>query len=1051
MDRQRAGTVATTTSPSALGTTTALAVAVIGQLALLDAAVETVFAGSPVRWSIALPAIAFFALSIFLWRPGGPLLRRRGPAGAAAWSVGGLLLLLVASAWLPGGQADGVRLLLQRTPTLLMAVTAAAVTLAAVVLVRVCAPLPAIPRLIACGAFMAVAAYALVALGVALYNGVPYAALFHGGAVWQRLPRWLQGTFLATMGLVPAAIIVAALRFVGQLRRKLPAWSVGFQAVALCMSFVMALAGVRLPEVADGAMSSTAGGTDSLPLGQQALARPATEAEKRAALGRAVERLPRYFQALDAVAKEIARDTFDPQAVVEKVGRVPDKLFGWVRDNTYWVPYQGALRGPTGVLMDRLGNSLDRSLLLAELLRVAGHDVRLARATFPHQQAKDLLAKVRPMPQAAAPASGPSSTDQAEQSIAKFAADHQLDLEELRTSWQRQVVTGQQQAEELAKLAAGPTAAMLRDVPKPQAAAGADPDGVAAMVDHWWVQWQQDGKWVDLDPLLPDAQPDAALLSTLQTIPWRPTPGRLPLEASLWHQVTIRVVIEQARDGKLTERVPLSHTLTPAEVIGQRIELRQLPLKWPADLDPRSGETYGKAFLKAAAEQKAWVPALSVGQRVIMDRAITETGDLADKSALSGEHDVGNAAGGMMEGFGGMLGGGGEEPAAKGGVLTAEWIEYAIRAPGQPLRKIRRQIFDLVGPAARAARKVEEDKLGEVDLLERALALLGQTEIAVPVCRLSSDFLVHLTVERLLANREVLLTALAEDGPQDSAGVDKMLQRAQSLPGALYALTFTRHAGSPVAGDTYLDRPNIFNLHDYLRPISTGAQGMAAAGPDAQQAPPLVAVHAMDIVDNAVAVRPDKDAFAVRLRQGILDTAAETVLLGGAAGNVARMWNAVPGWKLLKPGSAAELRNTSLTADLQARVEQDLTAGYLVMIPQGASATQPLQRGGWWRIDARTGQALGMGDNGWGQGMTEESILRWTTIGGYIVSAHCLKVKVVDQLDTGSWQSIRWGILGCIISLAAGVLVPAFLFVVGASAGAGIVAGVLAGVVGNYF
>ena len=40
------------------------------------------------------------------------------------------------------------------------------------------------------------------------------------------------------------------------------------------------------------------------------------------------------------------RDTFDPQAVLEIAGRDPQALAEWVRKNTTWAPYQGALRGP---------------------------------------------------------------------------------------------------------------------------------------------------------------------------------------------------------------------------------------------------------------------------------------------------------------------------------------------------------------------------------------------------------------------------------------------------------------------------------------------------------------------------------------------------------------------------------------------------------------------------------------------------------------------------------------------------------------------------------
>jgi hypothetical protein len=82
----------------------------------------------------------------------------------------------------------------------------------------------------------------------------------------------------------------------------------------------------------------------------------------------AAEQLAKLFPVLEAVDREIPRDTFDLQAIIDKAGREPAALFKWVQDETSLVPYRGVLRGATGVLMDRLGNSLDRALLLASLL-----------------------------------------------------------------------------------------------------------------------------------------------------------------------------------------------------------------------------------------------------------------------------------------------------------------------------------------------------------------------------------------------------------------------------------------------------------------------------------------------------------------------------------------------------------------------------------------------------------------------------------------------------------------------------------------------------------
>src|SRR5688572_12873355 len=82
--------------------------------------------------------------------------------------------------------------------------------------------------------------------------------------------------------------------------------------------------------------------------------------EERAA---AAQQLRNSLRAIEEADRDLPRDSFEVAAVVKSVGSDPAKLFEWVRDQTVWVPYRGSLRGDVGVLMDRLGNSLDRSVL----------------------------------------------------------------------------------------------------------------------------------------------------------------------------------------------------------------------------------------------------------------------------------------------------------------------------------------------------------------------------------------------------------------------------------------------------------------------------------------------------------------------------------------------------------------------------------------------------------------------------------------------------------------------------------------------------------------
>ena len=69
--------------------------------------------------------------------------------------------------------------------------------------------------------------------------------------------------------------------------------------------------------------------------------------------------------------------------------------------------------------------------------------------------------------------------------------------------------------------------------------------------------------------------------------------------------------------------------------------------------------------------------------------------------------------------------------------------------------------------------------------------------------------------------------------------------------------------------------------------------------------------------------------------------------------------------------SADDAAIQSLPADAQARMKQDLAAGYVVVAP----ATLPADRAAcWWRIDPKTGQTLGIGAMGWGQSSTETTL-----------------------------------------------------------------------------
>ena len=148
--------------------------------------------------------------------------------------------------------------------------------------------------------------------------------------------------------------------------------------------------------------------------------------------------------------------------------------------------------------------------------------------------------------------------------------------------------------------------------------------------DHWWVQFQKDSNWVDLDPTLPDSLPDERLTQSERYI--QPE----ELNDSLLHRITIRVIIEQWKDKQLNEFVVLSQELQPSKWIGKRIALLHHPAEWPKSINLFKEKKPLSALRKKILDQKIWTPVLVMGSKNVMSLSFSDTGDIR-KKALSGK------------------------------------------------------------------------------------------------------------------------------------------------------------------------------------------------------------------------------------------------------------------------------------------------------------------------------------------------------------------------------------------------------------------------------
>jgi hypothetical protein len=741
-------------------------------------------------------------------------------------------------------------------------------------------------------------------------------------------------------------------------------------------------------------------------------AAPAAEPDRR----QGAEAMDRLLRMVEAADRDGPRETFDVQAVVRGAGQDPVKVFEWVRDRTWWVPYRGALRGPTGVLMDRVGGSLDRALLLAEMLRTAHRQVRLVHATLSPEQAKALVAKVRPVADDWAAVRQPESDEAVEARLVKYAAQFGVDEQRLRASTRRVSLRGSRLAEDLAARVAEQAPSLMKAIEGVAETAGAPaPDerqAIEAAQDHWWVSYEQDGAWVDADPMLPDARVGTRAVEPAGEA--REYVGVLPNEPGLCHEVQIEVKVGRWTPRGLEEATALKHTLRPADVLGTRVALTHLPLSWPTDVNLLKEKDPAAKLRELAIAQHEWAPVLQVGANTVIQSSFDDAGKVNTNPALVPMKKTGAAAGGAAKSAFDVLNDAPPTQAPKpDGQLVAEWIDYEIRSPGRPAVRVRRQLFDLLagGPPAGGTAAFPLN-IPEDQQVERALSPLGDTEIFLQPCAVSAAFVDHLAMQGALANRRTLQAVISRE-ELDADFANEQIGGAVTPAGEVYSLALARGLHSPVGARVYLDSPNVVSRHQSLR------LGRAVGGLS------LLVCEGFDIVANPVAVRRGApgDATApaermIRLQQGVADTVAEALLSGdcGKLENASELYAASAGkgeqWVTLRKGAGPSPASLALPPEARARIERDLEAGHVVVAPAKAGSAEGAGVA-WWRVDPRTGQTLGITRQGWGGAVTAEDVASFRVVLKAALMFKCIGSALGGANPTGGVTMCAMaGILG---------------------------------------
>jgi hypothetical protein len=669
------------------------------------------------------------------------------------------------------------------------------------------------------------------------------------------------------------------------------------------------------------------------------------------------------LRALQDAENAAPRDHWDPTYVEGQLGRDPARTFAWVRDHTYWIPYHGILRGPAGVLMDRQGDSLDRALLLATMLKDEGLTVRLAHGTMARSRAETLmpaLLTARTLRDAAPKAERPALD------VSSVAAKYELDPAPIQRTLAAQMASRAAQRRTLEAHFNSQVRRLTAAVDQTgaDAASRARERAIAALADHWWVEVQVNGVWQPRDLLADEAAGAHAADRTLDVT---------ALPADLYHQITLRVVAEQWSGGTTVEHTALEQTMRAPDVLGQPIALQFTPGEAVQSF-PTPGLDPAASVRANALAQHEWTPSLYVGKQHVVQNAITDAGTITAPS--NGADALGVAKGvahGLGDAIAGVFGPAPATPAAPPpapGVLSAVWIEYAIAVPGEPTQVIRRQIFDLPG-AARRASKSATWTLDDAGRLARGLALMTSTEILPVNSEFSPQYVAHLSRAGILANGALVSDVLSGKIADDFQGAQAASARFVPTGGSLYGLALQRLNRSPVAPFIYVDRPEILSRHLFLSLKGTT----------------LTPAAATDIVANGVGVDPiGPSPFSVAVAQGVYDTNGESIYYSSQpdAGNAGWAYGQSSDWVTLsKPGDPV-LASLQLGDDVRERIAEALASNHVVVAPRTRVPISGDGFAGWWQIDKTTGETLGIGDSGWGQGIAGYVVLALTLVSAFV-------------------------------------------------------------------
>ena len=755
-------------------------------------------------------------------------------------------------------------------------------------------------------------------------------------------------------------------------------------AIVGILLLLVAVAGTLLYSVREGNLRSQPRGS-SRSGGFAASVAELSADQKEQAYQNEVSALQSRSTRLQTSFDAFPKDLMDVDALAQTLG-TPQAAFEFVRDQVAFEPYPGVMKGARATLITRGGNSLDRALLLAAILKQSGVEAKIAHGKLSPEKAQSLIQQT---------AASPGSFEQIVHSLAGRAptgtlTDHQQELGK-RLQDQGQRAGGMLRDAVQRNLPLLQTAVKTRSDAGPAAATRQ----LASVQDHYWVRATIGGQETDLDPTLKGAAPNYKLAEAEDTF----DPDAL--DDALFQHLQLRLVAEYLDDGSLQSRDVLSKDVRAADLFGRNLRLAIAPFS------PRTNEERFQALLLLGDDR-------TDGEEFRLSGQAVEGGEQSSDSGSTGDTGAGKAAGGMTGRLGGEEDEASPKPESKpssksvsgGPVLARLFLEVTSSGPHLAEARYQRVILDRIDSSkAHILPALADDKVVRSLLVQ---AWDGTISVGTnsPVYVLSTQ-LEHWKAQEPMEEKARAHAYLVQDfGVSDLPG--------PAIPPELIDYFFASDAArflisrrdAPNA-KSYYERPRLaFIRHGFVVGDWTKPEGAHrfAQGIDLINAPFQFVGEAADVV---------------RLEAGIADTALERLAVtANTSFNTVPLFEAASAQSIsvltIAPQQNGTLDSLAVPLAIKNVLAGELAQGQTLVLPARLVRLGDVQTYGWWSVDPANGVALGQMELGGAQAMTEtaemhERIEKWTEIFGKFYGGllQCYMGALGDNL--GGMEALRTG------------------------------------------